>query len=111
MGAVPITEPYARSSKQLVTPSKRSQLLIRMLVPERRIILEMADESRILVLLLRPLVQRRSPLENAHVVEKELAVQMIDLVLQAAPEQLVGFDFKISAVDVERPYFHAHRPL
>ena len=48
----------------------------------------LSNEARILVLLLRPLRQRRASLENAQVVDEQLAVQMIDLVLQAAREQV-----------------------
>ena len=49
-----------------------------------------------------PLRQCAAPLEDAQVVEEELAIEMIDLVLHAAREQLGAFGLELVAVFVER---------
>src|SRR5688572_3183214 len=57
--------------------------------------LERGDAPRqrlVAAALLLPLLERSTPLEEAKVVDEELAVQMIDLVLNAAREQLGRVD-------------------
>src|SRR4051812_28953955 len=49
-----------------------------------------------------PLCKRRPPLEKAEIVDKELAVQMIDLVLQTAREQVGRLELEWLTVAVER---------
>src|SRR5439155_10723803 len=49
---------------------------------------ESANEARVAVSLLRPLRERRAALQNAEIVDEQLAMQMIDLVLAATGEQL-----------------------
>jgi hypothetical protein len=49
-----------------------------------------------------PLCESRPPLEEAQVVDEELSVEVIDLVLQAAREQVGRFELEWLAVAVER---------
>ena len=57
--------------------------------------LENADEARVLVLFFFPPSERRAPLEEAEMVEKELPVQVINLVLDRLRQQLAGTDEKL----------------
>src|SRR6202034_4357631 len=61
-----------------------------------------ADQRRILGLLFFPLAQRGAALEDTQVVDEQLAVQMIDLVLEAPGEEVGALDFERLPVAVER---------
>src|SRR5688500_1110030 len=58
-----------------------------------------------------PLRERRAPLEKAEVVEEQLAVQVIDLVLQAASEEIGGLEFERLAIAIERSHRNARRAI
>src|SRR5687768_4298383 len=76
--------------------------------------LECGDATRrrlVAAALLLPLLERGSPLEEAEVVDEELAVQMIDLVLKAPREQFVGIDLDRLSLTVLRLDDDAHRAL
>src|SRR6185436_19609737 len=90
------------------------QLLFRMLVPLailRRLERRAADEAGIPVLVHLPLRERRSALQDAQVVEEQLAVEMVDLVLQAAREQLGRLHLVRLALEVHRAHDDVLRPL
>src|SRR4051794_380555 len=85
--------------------TRTSELLVRVLVPLallRRLERRAADEPRILVLLQLPLRQRRRAFEHAQIVEEEAPIEMVDLVLQAAREQLRRFDLVFAPVEIHR---------
>src|SRR5829696_6241157 len=90
------------------------QLLFGVLVPlallgrlERRA----ADEAGIFVLLELPLRERRGALQDAQVVEEQLAVEMIDLVLQASREQVGRLDLVVVSLEIHRAHDDVLRPL
>jgi hypothetical protein len=58
-----------------------------------------ADELGILVFLVVPLAQRLLPFEKTEMIEKKLAMQMVDLVLHADAEEFGAFDLLHRAVD------------
>src|SRR5687767_14681033 len=90
------------------------ELLLRMTVPLavlRRLERRAADEAGILVLLQLPLRERRGALQDAQVVEEQLAVEVVDLVLQAAREQLGRLDLVRVAVEVHRAHDDVLWPL
>src|SRR6185503_8825010 len=50
-------------------------------------------------------------LEHAHVIDEQFAVKVVDLVLQAAAEQLTRLDLELLSLEIERAHAHARRPL
>src|SRR5437763_2241368 len=87
--------------------TRTSELLVRVFVPRALLgCLECgaADEARILVLLQLPLREGRGAFEHAQVVEEQPAVEMVDLVLEAACEQLGRFDLILVALEVRRAH-------
>src|SRR3954452_19884383 len=85
--------------------TRTSELLVRVLVPLallRRLELRAPDEARILVLFQLPLRERRRAFEHAQVVEEKPAIEMVDLVLQAAREQLRRLDLVRASVEIHR---------
>src|SRR5690606_22820829 len=90
------------------------QLVLRRVRGVRRVLvagLEDAQQAGVLVLLAFPRRERLAPLEEAQVVEEELAVEMVELVLEADGEQLAAFDLDRFAVPVERADLHPRRTL
>src|ERR1700722_12374037 len=61
------------------------------------------DELRVGALLLLPLRHRRLLLEDAEIVDEQLPMQMVDLVQEAAGEQVGGLDRKWLTLAIERP--------
>ena len=71
------------------------ELLVRMLVIARvGSSLELSNEPGYLSLSFAHFAERRAAFQDAQVVDEQLAVQMIDLVLEAAREQVVGLDLE-----------------
>src|SRR5579872_6316268 len=60
-----------------------------------------AEQLRVRAFELIPRGQRRLFLEGAQIVDEQLAVEMIDLVLQASREQFRGLDLERLAVPIE----------
>src|SRR5689334_14045128 len=58
-----------------------------------------------------PLRERRSSLQKAEIVDEQLSVQVIDLVLQTAREEVSRLELKRLTIAVERANGHARGPL
>src|SRR5258705_3091993 len=85
--------------------TRTSELLVRVLVPPalfRRLERGAADEARILVLLQLPLRERGGAFEDAQVVEEQPAVEVVDLVLETAREQLRRLDLVLLPLEIHR---------
>src|SRR5919201_950560 len=72
---------------------------------------EPTDVSRILLPELGPLRQCGSTLEDAEIVDEQFPMQVIDLVLQAARQELGSANFDGISVAIERPHDDACRAL
>src|SRR5581483_7215008 len=93
-------------------PRKRSARWLQVLVVRRFVVVRGAVLSRthgaeqlgVRAFELIPRGQRRLFLERAEIVDEQLAVQMVDLVLQASREELGGLDLERLAVPIERAH-------
>ena len=77
----------------------------------RRLQRHAADVAWIVVRRELPLRDGRGALQHAQVVEKELAVEVVDLVLETAREQVGGITLERPSVAVERTDGDRLRPL
>src|SRR3954471_11791720 len=68
-----------------------------------------ADVPRVVVSDELPLRQRGRALQDAQVIEKELSVEVVDLVLETATEEIAGLALECRALAIEGPNRHDFR--
>src|SRR5690348_9866737 len=72
---------------------------------------QLPDVLREILLHRLPFRERRTSLEKAEVIEEQLAMQMIDLVLQAAREQISCLELERFAITIECAHGDFRRAL